>query len=100
MMNDPHDSCLAFLRPDELPIIAVMSDGEYVPPVDRVAENLGCDVKLVRATHRRMVELGYARTGPLVREEDGRLAGKGTWLNRSGYIVQDAVRAILEGPQP
>jgi len=91
-MDDPCDPCIAFLRPNELPIIAVMSDGKHVFPATYVADDLGCDVELVRATHKRMVNFGFARTGPLFSEDDGKLAGRGTWLIRPGFFVQDIVR--------
>jgi len=96
-VSDPCDTCLAFLRSEEVPIVLEMSDGEMVYPAQYMANDINCDVRLVHKTLRRMREIGIAQSGPLFSEDDGKLCGRGTWLNRAGYQVQDILVAILTG---
>lgn len=97
-MEDPCDFCPAFLSPVELGVIDHMSDGEIVRPASYTAADLGLPVDAVRAAIKRLREIGLARWGNLT-DEDGRLAGRGTWLNGAGCALQTMLRRAA-GPDP
>lgn len=94
-MDDPHDLCPAFLSGPELLVLAEMSDGEYVTPAHETACDLGMTTKFVQATRRKVKDMGLAHTTVLVREDDGKLCGWGTWLNRSGLVYRSVARDAL-----
>lgn len=91
MLDDPCDFCPAFLSAIERRVIDHMSDGEIVYPASYLARDLGLSVATVRATIKRLREIGLARCGNLT-DDDGRLAGRGTWLNGAGCALQAMLR--------
>lgn len=92
MSDDPHDFCPAFLLPQDIAIFMEMSDGEMVYPARVIAEVLDLAEKEVMAAQCRFRALGLTRTGPLFSEDDGKLCGRGTWLNKLGLRLQDMLR--------
>lgn len=92
-MDDPHDFCPAFLSFEEIRVLSQMSDGDMVYPASVVALDSGVPVTRVRRTFAKLRAMGYADTGHLTREDDGLLAGRGTWVFRTGLRLRDMVRA-------
>lgn len=93
-MDDPCDFCPAFLSQDEIRVVDVMTDGDFVRPAAYIADEAQMPVDMVRDILRKLREIGIAVCGNLVSDE-GRLAGRGTWLNNAGFHVQAALRAAL-----
>lgn len=99
MLNDPCDECPAFLQPLDVPIVLEMSEDGIVYPARRLAERIGfpgVDKKAVKATQKRLRDMDLAQCGNLT-GEDGLLAGRGTWLNWRGLMVQSALQGAA-GP--
>ena len=97
-MEDPCDFCPAFLSPVERGVVDHMTDGEIVYPASYMAADLGLPVATVRAAIKRLREIGLARWGNLT-DDDGHLAGRGTWLNGAGCALQTMMR-LAAGPDP
>lgn len=95
MLDDPCDFCPAFLQPQDVAVMLEMSDPEVVRPARTLADDLGVDVKAVRATQRRLRDLGLARDGSLWSYDDGLLCGRGTWLLRLGLIIREGLAEII-----
>lgn len=98
MGDDPCDPCPAFLLAADVPIFIGMSDGEWVPPAHYHADDLGLPVARVRDAYRRFRDMGLAKAGALFREDDGKICGRGTWLNRHGLLVRDALERAQRRP--
>lgn len=99
MLDDPCDFCPAFLSETELRVLDEMSDGELVLSAPRMASRLALPVDQVRAIVRRLRALGLAVWGNLT-DDEGRLAGRGTWLNGAGCALHTANRERLDNPDP
>ena len=69
-------------------IIKCMSDGDIVRPARYTASDAGVTDNLVRTSFRFFREIGLAKYGPLMSEDDGHVAGSGTWLTPLGCEFQ------------
>jgi len=84
------------LTADDIVVLRELTDGEWVYPACDVARDTGLTITKVRASMARLREAGLATQGPLFNHDENRVAGRGTWANRVGLRMQDALRE----PQP
>lgn len=95
MLDDPCDFCPAFLSAEECRVVDQMTDGEVVYPARWIANDIGSPLETVRATIKRLRDLGLARWGNLF-DDEGRCAGRGTWLNGAGCALQSLLRLAAD----
>jgi hypothetical protein len=76
-------------------VLLRMSDGEFVYPVARTADEAGVPLAEARKVIRQFRADGLARYGVLYNEDEYTVCGSGTWLSGLGL----AVRAHLQERQ-
>ena len=97
-MADPA-AIAASLSEAQRKVLMRMSDGEWVYPIARTAEEAGVPYAETRKIIRQFRNDGLAVYGPLYNEDECHPQGSGTWLSGTGLAVRAELERKSDGSQ-